>query len=213
MRANSSAPRSNTKVRTDRASRAKQAKVLLPNSPGPAPGFLLSCRACCRWRVEIQGRNIPLTRGARRKPFLLRQRGSLSCNRAELPFLRLNSDASVQRLRRRLMCNSGQNWSGMLRRPHGSECAPADRLRQSHWPALRNGAKKEEGACCHAPSSLHSLCMRGSYYRSLVTPSKRESQGLTIMPFTSLRYAAVSTTSENGWIDMTISSMYCCTPS
>lgn len=49
--------------------------------------------------------------------------------------------------------------------------------------------------------------------RSLATPSKRESQGLTIMPFTSLRNAAVSTTSENGWIDMTISSMYACTPS
>ena len=44
-------------------------------------------------------------------------------------------------------------------------------------------------------------------YRSFFTPSKRESHGLTIMPFTSLRKAAVSTTSENGWIDMTISSM------
>ncbi len=57
------------------------------------------------------------------------------------------------------------------------------------------------------------LLIPGADHRSLVTPSKRESQGLTIIPFTSLRYAAVSTTSEKGWIDMTTSSMYCCTPS
>ena len=54
---------------------------------------------------------------------------------------------------------------------------------------------------------LDSIQAKGRDYRSFFTPSKRESQGLTIMPFTSLRKAAVSTTSENGWIDMTISSM------
>lgn len=70
-------------------------------------------------------------------------------------------------------------------------------------PAPVSTAKRRAGRRAFS----NSLKAKPGGYRSFFTPSKRDSQGLTIIPFTSLRKAAVSTTSENGWIDMTISSM------
>lgn len=73
----------------------------------------------------------------------------------------------------------------------------------SHWDEERPNAKRRV-----LPRAFLVLFRKTKGdQRTLATPSKRESQGLTIMPFTSLRNAAVSTTSENGWIDMTASSI------